>query len=134
MIRIKTRASLAAKTQEQPMSDERETPIDHPALAKYPDSPTALVRVDGGPLYRVPVRRDRDEAVPVPVNDLMQARTAIHQLRVLLASGAGDDFRIQTLAETLTHTTADPTSQTRKELEDYLRGLWERINGCLPYW
>jgi len=116
------------------MSDEREIPIDHPALAKYPGSPTALVRVAGGPLYRVPVVRDRDEAVPVPVNDLMQARTAIHQLRLLLESGAVGDFRIRTIAETLTHTTADPTPQSREELEEYLRGLWERLNGCLPYW
>ena len=122
------------ETETHGMSDEQETPIDHPTLAKYPDSPTALVRIDGGPLYRVPVKRDRDEAVPVPVNDLMQARSAIHQLRVLLESGAGDDFRIQSIAEVLTHTTADATPQTREELAQYVRGLWQRLNHCLPYW
>lgn len=116
------------------MSDEPETPIDHPTLAKYPNSPTALVRVDGGPLYRVPVRRDRDEAVPVPVSDLVQARTAINQLCLLMEAGAGDDYRIWAFAETLTHATADPSPQTRAELGEYLRGLWRRLNGCMPYW
>ena len=37
-------------------------PILHPALQKYPSSPTALVRVDGV-LYQVPMQRDLDEAV-----------------------------------------------------------------------
>ena len=34
--------------------------------------------VDGVP-YRVPVKRERDEVVPVPVNDLVEWRSAIHR-------------------------------------------------------
>ena len=59
------------------MSPQPETPRDHPTLAQYPDSPTALVRDDDGVLWRVPVDRGGDEAVLVPVQDLVQARGAV---------------------------------------------------------
>ncbi len=51
-----------------------EQPQDHPTLAKYPSHPTALYRGEDGVLWRVPLHRDRDEAVAVPVEDLVQAR------------------------------------------------------------
>lgn len=114
-------------------SGERSEPIEHPALAKYPDSPTALVRIEGV-LYRVPVHRDHDDAVPVPVNDVMQARTAIHQLRKLLDGGAARDDQVAAIGWALVAGSNDPAPQTREELDQYLRGLWERVNGCLPYW
>ncbi len=110
-----------------------EEPIEHPALAKYPDSPTALSRVDGV-LYRVPMLRDRDEAVAVPVNDLVQARTAVYQLQKLIEGGAGDDYRLETISRVLVFGTADRQPTTREELARYLTGLRERLNGWLPHW
>jgi len=115
------------------MSGNRTEPIDHPALAKYPDSPTALFRYDGV-LWRVPIHRDRDEAVPVAVNDLMQARGALHQLKLLIDSGAGDDGTIRTIGDVLVAGTSEEAPHTREDVARYLRGLWERINGSLPYW
>lgn len=111
-----------------------EEPIDHPSLAKYPDSPTALSRVDGGPLYRVPIRRDRDEAVPIPVSDLVQARTAIHQLRRFVSAGAGDEMDVQMLGQVLVHGTADEVPETRDDVIRYLEGVERRIGSWLPYW
>lgn len=54
------------------MSDSPE-PREHPSLAKYPGVPTKQYTRDGV-TWRIPARRDRDEAVPVPVEDLVQAR------------------------------------------------------------
>lgn len=47
-------------------------PRDHPSLEKYAGGPTRLYSADGV-LWRVPAKRDRDEAVPIPVEDLVQA-------------------------------------------------------------
>lgn len=115
------------------MSGEHSEPVDHPSLAKYPDSPTVLYRYDNV-LWRVPMRRDRDEAVPVAVNDLMQARGALHQFKLLVESGAGDDVTIRTIGDVLVAGTNEEAPRTREEVSHYLRGLWERINGSLPYW
>lgn len=117
------------------MTDRPEEPIDHPSLAKYPDSPIALSRVDGGPLYRVPIRRDRDEAVAVPVSDLMEARLAIHQFRRLIDAGAGDDAWLERLGWSLVDDPSDPARpRTREEVSRYLTGVWERVSSWLPYW
>jgi len=115
------------------MSGNRPEPVDHPALAKYPDSPTVLYTADGV-TWRVPMHRDRDEAVPVAVNDLMQARGALHQFKLLVDSGAGDDATIRTIGDVLVAGTNEAAPTTREEVSHYLRGLWERINGSLPYW
>jgi hypothetical protein len=112
----------------------REEPIDHPSLAKYPNSATALVRIDGGPLQRVPVQRDRDEAVAVPVHDLMEARMVIHQFRKLIDSGAGDDTWIRATSWGLGRPGDDMPEMSREDLSVYLRGLWERVSAWLPYW
>lgn len=53
-------------------------PREHPTLAKYPGHPTGLYRGEDGILWRIPLGRDRDEAVAVPVEDLVQARGAVH--------------------------------------------------------
>lgn len=116
------------------MEQEHEEPTDHPSLAKYPGSPVALSRVDGGPLYRVPIMRDKDEAVPVPVSDLIQARLAIHQLRVLIDAGAGDDAWLEALGWSLVQGTADERPVTRAEVAHYLEGVWQRINDWMPHW
>ena len=68
-----------------------EQPRDHPSLAKYPGHPTALYRGDDGILWRVPMQRDRDEAVPIPVEDLVQARGAVHQLKLMVERGGFDE-------------------------------------------
>lgn len=108
-------------------------PILHPALQKYPSSPTALVRVDGV-LYQVPMQRDLDEAVPVPVNDLMQARTAVHQLLLTLRSGGCDDYRIESAGRALVAGMDEPPPTTREELDRYLEQLRKRLNSWLPMW
>lgn len=54
---------------------DQDVPRDHPSLEQYPDRPTYLARIDGV-LWRMPMRDDYDAAVPVPVTDLMQARSA----------------------------------------------------------
>lgn len=115
------------------MENNDDEPIDHPALAKYPDSPTALSRVDGA-VYRVPLLRDRDEAVPVPVNDLVATRAALYRFRLLLDEGAGSDWDLHILGEVLVAGTSEQPPRTREEVSNYLDGLRGRINGSLPDW
>lgn len=112
------------------ISDEA---IDHPSLAKYPDSPATLCRVDGV-LYRVPLIRDRDEAVPVPVNDLVAASAAIHRFTELLSSGAGSAWDISILGDVLVAGTNEDAPRGRQEVCDHLGGLSARLNEALPYW
>lgn len=110
-----------------------QVPILHPALEKYPGSPTALVRVDGV-LYEVPLNRDRDEAVPVPVNDLMQARTAVHQLLLILRDGGLDDYRAEAAGRALVGGMDEEPPITHQQLGVYLEQLRRRLNSWLPMW
>ena len=81
-----------------------EQPQDHPTLAKYPSHPTALYRGEAGVLWRVPLYRDRDEAVAVPVEDLVQARGAVHQLKLMVERGCGDDVDLEMMGHVLAGT------------------------------
>lgn len=65
------------------------------ASAKYPGHPTALYRGEGGILWRVPLERDRGEAVPIPDEDLVQARGAVHQLRLIVVQGGFDEVDLE---------------------------------------
>jgi hypothetical protein len=111
-----------------------EQPRDHPSLAKYPGNPTALYRDGDGVLWRVPLRRDRDDAVPVPIEDLVQARGAVHQLKLMLERGAGDDVELEMMGHVLTGTSAQPPPRTREDVIRYLDGLRDRLTGSLPDW
>ena len=111
-----------------------EQPRDHPTLAKYPGHPTALHRGEDGVLWRVPLRRDRDEAVAVPVEDLVQARGAVHQLKLMVERGFGDDVDLEMMGHVLTGTSAAAPPRTRKEVLQYLDGLRDRLTGSLPDW
>lgn len=106
---------------------------DHPSLAKYPDGPTKFYTRDGV-TWRVPARRDRDEAVAVPVEDLVQARGAVFQLKKFIAAGAGSESQVWTLGWVLQGTSSEPAPQTRAEVVAYLDGLTKRLTGSLPYW
>lgn len=107
---------------------------DHPSLTKYPGGRVTYVRDDDGVLWRVPVGRDRDEAVPVPVEDLVQARGAIHRLKVLLEKGAGDESEVEMIGYVVNGTSEDEPPLTRAEVITYLDSLWKRLNGSLPGW
>ena len=113
---------------------ESENPRVHPSLATSPGNPTALYRGDDGILWRVPLQRDRDEAVPIPVEDLVQARGAVHQLKLMLERGAGDDVDVEMIGHVLQGTSADTAPRTRPEVLSYLDGLRDRLTGSLPYW
>lgn len=115
------------------MPDQPREVHDHQSLAKYPEAPTKLFTQDGI-TWRVPAQRDRDEAVPVIVEDLVQARAAVHQLLLLVKNGAGRDVDIQIMGHVLQGTTSEPPPQTRAEVIEYLDGLRDRLNGSLPYW
>lgn len=110
-----------------------DSPQDHPTLAKYPNAPTRLYTSEGT-TWRVPARRDRDEAVPVPVEDLVQARGAVFQLKQFIERGAGTETDIQMLGHVLQGTSSDPPPQTRAEVTAWLDGLTTRLTGSLPYW
>lgn len=116
------------------MSSQPEVPRDHPALALYPDSPTANVRYDDGVLWRVPIARGRDEAVPVPVADLIQARAGVARLKALVEQGVCDDFQTQLTGLVVRGTSNEDAPVTRAEVVDYLDGLARRLGGCLPGW
>lgn len=106
---------------------------DHPSLAKYPDGPTKHY-VKDGVAWRVPAKRDRDEAVPIPVEDLVQARGAVFQLKKFIAAGAGSENDILMLGFVIQGTSSDPAPQTRDEVVAYLDGLHKRLTGSLPHW
>lgn len=116
------------------MRSEPEVPRDHPTLGQYPDSPTANVRDDDGVLWRVPVDRGGDEAVPVPVQDLVQARAAISRLKAIIEEGAGDDFQTELTGMVIRGTSNEPAPTTRADVVEYLEGLKRRLTGCLPSW
>lgn len=111
-----------------------EQPQDHPTLAKYPSHPTALYRGEDGVLWRVPRHRDRDEAVAVPVEDLVQARGAVHQLKLMVERGFGDDVDLEMMGHVLAGTSAADPPRTRREVLQYLDGLRDRLTGSLPEW
>ena len=111
-----------------------EQPRDHPTLAKYPGHPTALYRGEDGVLWRVPLYRDRDEAVAVPVEDLVQARGAVHQLKLMVERGCGDDVDLEMMGHVLAGTSAADPPRTRREVLQYLDGLRDRLTGSLPEW
>lgn len=116
------------------MSPQPETPRDHPTLAQYPDSPTALVRDDDGVLWRVPVDRGGDEAVLVPVQDLVQARGAVARLKAMIEEGAGDGFQTELTGMVIRGTSNEAAPSTRAEVVEYLDGLKRRLTSCLPNW
>lgn len=111
----------------------REQPIKHPDLAKYPHRPSHLIRHDGV-LYEVPFRDALDEAVPVPVTDLVHAVAAIHQLRQLVDKTDLTEFQLESIGEAIVLTTNEPIPVTRQEVSAELRRLGQRINGWKPYW
>ena len=111
-----------------------EQPRDHPTLAKYPGHPTALYRGEDGVLWRVPLDRDRDEAVAVPVEDLVQARGAVHQLKPMVARGFDEEVAPQVRGHGLAGTSAADPPRTRREVLQYLDGLRDRLTGSLPDW
>ena len=67
------------------------------ASAKYLGHPTALYRGEDGILWRVPMQRARDEAVPIPVEDLVQARGAVDQLKRMVERGGFDEVDLEML-------------------------------------
>lgn len=111
----------------------REEPIKHPELAKYPDRPTHVIRRDGV-LYEVPYRNTLDEAVPVPVTDLVHAVAAIHQLRQLVDKANLTEFQLECIGGAIVVTTNDPSPTTRREVSAELGRLIQRIRGWQPYW
>jgi len=111
-----------------------EQPRDHPSLAKYPGHPTALYRGEDGILWRVPLQRDRDEAVPIPVEDLVQARGAVHQLQLMVERGGFDEVDLEMLGHVLVGTSAEQPPRTRGEILRYLDGLRDRLTDSLPSW
>ena len=68
---VDDRRCLAARFKQDERAPSK--PIDHLSLTKYPENPSMLDGVDGVP-NRVPMKRERDEVVPVPVNDLVEAQ------------------------------------------------------------
>lgn len=116
------------------MNSQPEAPRDHPTLAQYPDSPTALVRDDDGILWRVPIARRRDEAVAVPVEDVIQARAAVARLTALIEMGAADEIQTALTGMALRGTSNEQAPATRTEVVAYLEGLTLRLNSCLPSW
>jgi len=111
-----------------------EQPRDHPSLAKYPGHPTALYRGDDGILWRVPMQRDRDEAVPIPVEDLVQVRGAVHQLKLMVERGGFDEVDLEMLGHVLVGPSAEQPPRTRGEILRYLDGLRDRLTDSLPSW
>jgi hypothetical protein len=111
-----------------------EQPREHPSLTKYPGYPTALYRDEDGTLWRVPIQRDRDEAVPVPVEDLVQARGAVHQLKLFVERHQVDEVDLEMLGHVLVGTAHEAPPRTRDEILHYLDRLRDRLTGSLPYW
>lgn len=110
-----------------------EEPIKHPELAKYPDRPTHVIRHDGV-LYEVPFRDTLDEAVPVPVTDLVHAVAAIHQLRELVDKTDLTEFQLESIGRAIVLGSNDPAPATRREVSAELLRLKQRIGGWRPYW
>lgn len=115
------------------MTDQTRDTRDHPSLAKYPDGPVKHFTQDGI-TWRVPARRDRDEAAPVIVEDIVQARGAVHQLLLQVKKGAGSDTDIVMMGQVLVGTSSDPPPTTRDEVIAYLDRLRDRLTASLPYW
>ena len=104
------------------------------ASAKYLGHPTALYRGEDGILWRVPMQRARDEAVPIPEEDLVQARGAVHQLKLMVERGGFDEVDLEMLGHVLVGTSAEPPPRTREEILRYLDGLRDRLTDSLPSW
>lgn len=108
-----------------------ETPREHPTLGDHPDAPTVLAKIDGV-LYRVPLIDRTGEEVAVRVEDVMQARAAVHQFSELLARL--DAAAVESAGRTTTFGTnaGDQPPTTLAEVQAHLRGLRDRLNGSLP--
>ena len=80
------------------------------------------------------LQRDRDEAVPIPVEDLVQARGAVHQLKLMVERGGFDEVDLEMLGHVLVGTSAEQPPRTRGEILRYLDGLRDRLTDSLPSW
>ncbi|GAB3469737.1 hypothetical protein AB1207_22085 [Kineococcus endophyticus] len=113
---------------------DQDVPRDHPSLEQYPDRPTYLARIDGV-LWRMPMRDDYDAAVPVPVTDLMQARSVIGLLERLVHKGIVDDpVVLKMIGRTAVVGSNEAPPLTAGEVERWLRDLRSRINAWMPHY
>jgi hypothetical protein len=74
-------------------------------------------------LWRVPIDRGRDEAVIVPVEDLVQARGAVARLKAMIEQGAGDDYQTELTGRVIRGTSNEEAPHTRADVVAYLDGL-----------
>ena len=64
----------------------------------------------------------------------MQARGAVHQLKLMVERGFGDDVDLEMMGHVLAGTSAADPPRTRREVLQYLDGLRDRLTGSLPEW
>ena len=111
-------------------------PRDHSSVERYPDAPTEIVMRDGV-RWRVAVRNEYDDAMPVPVTDLMQAIAVLGVLNTHIDNGSlsapGTLAALGRTAKTNVPGVNQPTPTTAEDVSGWLRDLRQRLKDSMPH-